>query len=79
MNQGGGFNNGVVGGANKEGKLLIMMGVEFEKKLAAKMYKELVATKQRKDQFWVQMNTMVERGGAKATIEVSLENFFDEL
>jgi hypothetical protein len=56
-----------------------MRCVELEKKVAAKMYKEMVATKQRKDQFWVQINTMVERGGAKATIEMNLENFFDEL
>jgi hypothetical protein len=47
--------------------------------MAAKMYKEMVATKQRKDLFWVQINTMVERGGAKATIEMNLENFYDEL
>jgi hypothetical protein len=47
--------------------------------MAAKMYKEMVATKQRKDQFWVQINTMVERGGVKATIEMNLENFYDEL
>jgi hypothetical protein len=56
-----------------------MRSVELEKKMAAKMYKEMVATKQRKDQFWVQINTMVERGGAKATIEMNLENFYDEL
>ena len=57
----------------------MMMGVELEKKMAAKMYKEMVATKQRKDQFWVQLSGMVERGGAKATIEMNLENFYDEL
>jgi hypothetical protein len=57
----------------------MMTGVELEKKMAAKMYKEMVATRQRKDQFWVQISGMVERGGAKATIEVNLENFFDEL
>jgi hypothetical protein len=56
-----------------------MVDVELEKKMAAKMYKEMVATKQRKDQFWVQISGMVERGGAKATIEMNLENFYDEL
>jgi len=57
----------------------MMMSVELEKKMAAKMYKEMVATRQRKDQLWVQISGMVERGGAKATIEMNLENFYDEL
>jgi len=36
---------------------------------------------QRKDQFWVHINNLMEEGnsGNKTTVEMNLENFFDEL
>ena len=39
----------------------------------------MVATNQKKDQFWVQINMMMVRKDAKALIEMNLENFYDEL
>ena len=68
------------GGLNKEGKLTeITVNVEAERKNAARMHKEMVAMNQRKDRLWVEVNRMMEGGGNKTTIEVNLENFYDEL
>lgn len=47
--------------------------------MAAKLYREMVAVNQRKDQFWVQISKMMDNGRNSATIEMNLENFYDEL
>lgn len=66
--------------SSKEGKIRIKVtNLELEKKIAASIYKEMVASNQKKDQFWLKLEKMFSQGDInKAQIEMALQEFYDD-